>query len=277
MLTIKEFLQQKLDIQPKKVHKELNHKLWHAMTLDRAIQVVESGVMIPYTSHRFWKDGILRHDKHPEYESSNWMHGWSFTRTKQYAVGWGQIVFEFDKEKVLEDFKIKPICWGATIKRPPKIGDIKRETEEFILSGGIKESTEYYKGIVKKFDEEYDQLVDQENRTPEQEQRLKEICDYNWMDEWRKPVGKEMDIKSKCTGIYISERHLDILQEYKPERLKKIMEHPLYKGLLKKNPKNILENVGIFVKNKNDKTIEKLNKNKKPLEIKKKNLRIPKI
>lgn len=257
MSSVKDFLERKLNIKIKKPHKEYKNKLWHAMKIENAIKALSNGFLEPHTSHRFWKDGILRNDSHPEYEDSNWRHGWSLTRNKQYAISWGQVILEFDKDEIRKTHKITPVCWGALITRKPKFGHGKRETEEFVLSGGVKESTNYYKKQAIIVEEEYDEIFDKEKKTEKDLSRLSEIEDYNWIEEWSKPVGKKLNIEKNCVGVYLCERFLDIYKDKQSEELRFIIEHPLFKGFLSKKDELVPIDIADLMRNKNNKTTKK--------------------
>lgn len=231
MESVQEFLDRKL-------HRQYKESLWHAMSIENALSAINDGALTPHTSHRVWRDGVKRKDNHPEYEDSLWATGWSLTRDKNFALKWGPIILEFDKQEIKNNFKIMQISWNYTI---PKINtDHKKEREEFVLSGAIKQSTNFYKQRGEAFDAEYDELYDKklDGKITVEEQRRLEIAEkYNWFEEWKSPVGKKLPLERNCIGIYLSKEKFDT--GLFNDDIQKIKDHKLFKGFLSSN---IIEN-----------------------------------
>lgn len=83
------------------------------------------------TTQRYWPDGKRRKDNDPEYQSSNWMKGVSFTRDIKFAMKWGSAVIAVDKSIIAQRHKIVPFNWGYSI---PSGNHHKREREEFVIT-----------------------------------------------------------------------------------------------------------------------------------------------
>lgn len=214
----------------------LNHlqssrqSLWHAISVENASVRLEEGSLKPFTSHRYWGDGIRRKEDDPLYDDSYWMYGWSMTRKREYAFQWNSVVLEFDAEKIANQFKIIPIAWNNLFKHNKTFQ--KKEFEEFILSKKIGKSILE----LKKEDEENDILLDKLYDLPETEEtekKIKEISSIpSWFHRWKSSYGKELNLSKCLKAIYINEEVLKLYSQSKQdvEILQNIINHPLYKG-----------------------------------------------
>lgn len=245
MESIDNFLNRKL--KSKKVKKENKHyinTLWHATSIENVLKVLENDHLKPYTKHRYWEDGKVRKDNDPQYEDSRWKNGWSLTRNKLYALSWNTVVLEFDREKINQNFKIEPLCWGYLISQIKRT-NYKRELEDFVLSGGSRESINYYKELNEKNIEEYDNLSDKKysdaGLTKAEEERLNhfENTKFGWMSLWEQPDGRNLSLSKNCLGIYLNKENVEE-NDFKSESIIKIMSHPLFKGFLSGTGKHSL-------------------------------------
>lgn len=243
MESIEDFLERKL-------HKQYKESLWHAMKIENALLAIKDDSLTPYTNHRVWRDGLKRKDNDPQYEDSLWVTGWSLTRDKNFALNWGPIILEFDKEEIKQNFKIMQISWNYSI--PNINANHKKEREEFVLSGGIKMSINDFKKKGEELDELYDQLLDKKfdgNITKEEIKQLEMAESYNWQKEWQKPAGKNLPLKKNCIGIYLSKEKFDD-GYYSNENIEEIKKHKLFKGFLSKD---ISENTILEIKKRKNK------------------------
>lgn len=109
--------------------------LWHGTTVENAIKVFSEGVFKAFTSQRFWDNGLFLKEDHPDYEKSKFMYGWCMSRDINVSKKFGEILFAFKKEKLKNNFKVKPYAWNFCLVKDD--AHAKQEREEFILSGGF--------------------------------------------------------------------------------------------------------------------------------------------
>jgi hypothetical protein len=228
-----------------KEHKPLSTSLFHAMKPEYALAALERGYLEPRTSHRFWLDGKRRKDDAPDYESSSWMKGFSFTRSKEYAEKWGLVVLEFDRDKLKQHFKTFLISWNFLISQSKNINK-KKETEEFIYCGGVIPSIPELQEIDRIRDEKIDQLYDAiylmgKDLTPDQADMVKDMKlsleklenEPNWHKKFTDmPLGRNIDLFKYCKRIYIPEKELDFVRKIYPE----LEKHPNFKRINENNP-----------------------------------------
>jgi hypothetical protein len=166
-----------------------------------AIKAIEDNEIVGSTTQRFWPDGKRRKDNEPDYQSSYWMKGASFTRDFNYAASWGCVVLEIDQIILTQRTKIMPLNWGYSI---PSGNDHKREREEF--------------AITKKTPDTYNDIDADGEEIPTK---------FNYK-RFSKPEGAIKNLDKMLLGIYVDWRKMD-----HPEKIKILLDHPKFKGLYK--------------------------------------------
>jgi hypothetical protein len=186
----------------------------------------------PHTSQRYWPEGKRLKDDHPEYEDSYWMYGWSMTRKKEYAMNWAGVVFEFDHEKIQQQFEIKPFSWNFLFNHNKVMK--KKEFEEFVISSYFEKSIPQLKKEQEtrheRMDEIDDQLWKEDDETIKarlNNERLQLSAVPSWMDIWQSPKGRSLDLNICLKGIYVDE----FLVKLYPKEIEIIMNHPKFKGV----------------------------------------------
>lgn len=109
--------------------------LYHAIKSDRAIIALNDNKLGGYSYQRIWGDGKRLKEDSPEYKNSDYLRGISTSRDIEYCAKWNDIIFVFDKEKIKNKYKILPYNWGFHIGNGYRQRSIKREREEFIITG----------------------------------------------------------------------------------------------------------------------------------------------
>lgn len=109
--------------------------LYHSLKADRAKQCLSNNEIKGYTGHRMWEDGTLKKDDSLEYDDCFYMKGLSTTRSFEYAKNWNSVVLELDKDLLKHNHKIVLYNWGHLIGNGYKQRTIKRELEEFVVTG----------------------------------------------------------------------------------------------------------------------------------------------
>ena len=209
--------------------------LFHGMNIDRAIDFIKSGKMKGYTAQRFWEDGIYRKENDPEYNSSKWMFGWSFSRCKYKSSKFGKIVFSFDRKKINYNFKVIPYVWQYKLKNNV---NYKNELEDFVLSGYILDSRINHNKNIKNIENEIDLLYKELNNNLNSEESIKIIkdninkkediyekigFDYCFMN----PLGREISL-SICHGFFIKKDE----DSFEDQRIKELEKHDLFLGFI---------------------------------------------
>lgn len=213
-------------------NKSSRQSLWHGIKIENAKTALENMKLEPHTSQRYWPDGKRLKDDHPNYEDSFWMYGWSMTRKKEYAMNWAGVVFEFDHEKIQQQFEIKPFAWNFLFKHNKGIQ--KKEFEEFVISSYFEKSIPQ----LKREQEEKDVLIDSiyESISKEKDEIIKEklknqrdkLLDIpSWMNIWQSPKGRSLDLNSCLKGVYIDE----FLIGLNCKENDFIINHPKFKGV----------------------------------------------
>jgi hypothetical protein len=209
--------------------------LWHGLKVSHAAKQLEQGVLEAHTSHRYWPDGIRRKENDPLYEDSFWMYGWSMTRKREYACGWGSVVFELDAEKIAQSFEVMPISWNNLFSHHKTFQ--KKEFEEFVISFKDNRTIQNLKDADIQRDNDIDKLEQQQRKvdidSPEYQALAQQIdalyAKPSWFKEWENPKGRPLDLNKCLKGIYINEEDKKIFEGY--EELAVIVNHPLYKGV----------------------------------------------
>lgn len=214
--------------------------LWHGVNGHHVLDILKQGYFEPHTSHRFWADGIRRKDNDSAYEDSKWMYGWSMSRDLTVSRGFGDILFVFEKAGIQKQFKVKPYCWGFSMRNS---FSHKREKEDFVLSGGVIDSKKSYEQRYAELEKELDSLEDiiySKEKTLEQKDaaRLRlaeveaEMDKTNFMRDFCSPHGKNLPV-SKAKGFFINISRESIMDESELSAdHKKMMEHPMFLGFI---------------------------------------------
>lgn len=128
--------------------------LFHSLRMSYAEHALKQNKLFGTVSHRFLPNGkplknlqypghfFMKYRNNPEtlkseypeiykdieeYESSIWIRGISLTRSRKFAEEWNSVVFVLDQEKLIQNYKIKPMNW---LSSPYKY---KKEQEEFLM------------------------------------------------------------------------------------------------------------------------------------------------
>lgn len=187
--------------------------LWHGITISHFMKYLDQGYLDARTSHRHWEGGQSFNENHPNYRTSHYVKGWSFTRERNYAFTWRDITILFDADLIRRDFKMMPISWSA--RRNPKNNN-KIEMEEFIVSNYIsKNETE--------IQEEYSNKL----HSLSGDDRRRFLQEYpDWFDYLDSKGLKTIDIQKYVKGFFISNDIVDIY----PDEVSELCKHPLFKG-----------------------------------------------
>lgn len=221
---------------------ELNSQgvLWHGVNGHNVLDILKQGYFEPRTSHRFWADGIRRKDNDAAYEDSKWMYGWSMSRDLTVSRGFGDILFVFEKAEIQKQFKVKPYCWGFSMRHS---FSHKREKEDFVLSGGVVNSKNSYEQRYAELEKELDSLeniIYSKEKTLDQKDAARlslaeveaEMDKTNFMRDFCNPHGKNLPV-SKAKGFFINISKESIMDESELSAdHKKMMEHPMFLGFI---------------------------------------------
>lgn len=238
-MDIKSFLQEKLltekdfVLDPNK-NNGSRQSLWHGLKPNHAAEAIKLMELVPHTSQRFWPNGQRLKENHPDYENSYWMYGWSTTRKKEYAMNWGEVVFELDHEKIQQNFEIKPFSWNYLFKHVNHMK--KHEFEEFIISHYFNRSIP----DLKREQEERDNLIDQllisirDIKNQEEINKIKKEIEElekipSWFKIWESPKGKNLNLNNCLKGIYIEDFLMKESKLFEKD-LSVLIEHELFKG-----------------------------------------------
>lgn len=186
--------------------------LYHAISADRASNALISNSLGGYTTQRFWPDGKRRRENDPGYENSWWYKGISTTRDLRYAAKWNYVVFEFDKNKLNQKYKIIPYAWNYHMSDSPSPFPNdhfrhKIEKEEFVITGKMPP-------FMTPLSNEFDELPE-----PEQDKHIELFNTFT-----DKPIGKIEPLDKFLTGIYVTKE----LDGYH------FRNSPLFKGILRR-------------------------------------------
>lgn len=245
-MEIKEFINHKILTDKDLLEINLNNlsgarqSLWHATKIEHMPEVLSSMELKPYTSQRYWEDGKRYKDDHPNYEESGWMYGWSMTRKKEYAMEWGGVILELDHAAINQRFEIKPFSWNYLFKHNDKMK--KKEFEEFVVASYFNKSIPQLKREeaqrMELEDELYDKIYEKGISEEEKERlklKIKELEQYpSWMQIWKEPRGKSIDLNTCLKAIYLKDVHYEIYSKSSRNELSIILEHPKFKGIIKK-------------------------------------------
>lgn len=208
--------------------------LWHGLSAERALEVLNQGFIKPHSVQRFWSDGMYYEDSHPEYDSSFWANGWSMSRDLQVAKKFAirGIVFAFNTNLIKQSFKVVPYSWAGAIPNSTPFSR-KKEREEYVLSGGVFQSENFYKQKEEQIKKEIEEV---NKKRKAKEISLKEkkalIADLEnklktntFEHHFYTPHGKEMPLENTF-GFFISEKRpsAGVCSE--------LEKHPLFLGYL---------------------------------------------
>lgn len=180
--------------------------LFHGLSEDRFSHALADGFLKPYTSHRIHKILPIVWRKDAEYDNCQYHFGWSMTRNIDVAKRFGgaPIILAFDKDKISHNFKISPVDWNA--QRSPDMR-LENEQEEFVFSGGVVESTNYFKKKAEKLLE----LMESPNLSNQEEnayyEEYEKCLEYKSL--YRIPQGKNLSLRY-LVGFYLEEELKDL-------------------------------------------------------------------
>lgn len=197
--------------------------LWHSIKHQNIADIFANGFLEARTTHRYWRNGMVYRDNQGEvYENSHYMKGWSMTRDKDYAFGWGAVTFLFDWEALKRDFKMKTISWSY---RGAYCNDnFDKEREEFVISDFMNQTIEEIK-------EEYfeigDKIYDEQGREAFEKWRDENGSDY--IEYWQRKGSRKIEFSKYLKGIFVCKESYDI---YKGRDFDVVINHPLFKGFV---------------------------------------------
>lgn len=186
--------------------------LFHALNVSYAKKALEENKLGGYSHQRSWEGGIRYKDDHPKYEESDYIRGISTTRDIEYASKFNQIIFVFDSDKIKQKYKVLPYNWGYLIGKGYKQKSIKREREEFIVTGHS-----YLKDVEK---DEDDYFEDDNMKSRNLNIQISKMLE--------KPKGYIEPLNKYLIGFFISGRLYDLMSE---ENKKYFENHKKYLGV----------------------------------------------
>lgn len=195
--------------------------LWHGVDIENAAKIIDNGKFEARTTQRYWPDGLRRKDNHPKYNSSQIMKGWSMTRDFLFAASWSNVVFELDKAKIQERFKIQPFSWNSSMN---SIRDHKKEREEFVIARFTGKSFDDYRDMYEKM---IDDIYEEYEKTGDRS-ILNDFPYDNFFDLIKAPESKTIPIEF-CKSIYLDSQ-VEKIYGSDNKDIKTIKSNPLYKG-----------------------------------------------
>lgn len=203
----------------------LKHKgLWHGVKFKNTMNIFNKNCIEARTTQRYWKEGqFFFDDQRTEYEKSFFLKGWSTTRSKFYAMSWGEVVFLLDEEKIKRDFEVKPFAWNATIRHA---FDFKKETEEFIVSNRMNKTFEELKD---EFHDKLDMLYEDDNQS-EIDHFLEVTCSgQDFIGYFKQSGDRSISLSAYVKGFFICD-HKPIANDLDDADYLFLTEHPLFLG-----------------------------------------------
>lgn len=200
--------------------------LWHGLSMENFLIMLEDGEMKARTNHRYWLEGKHYFDDENEYDSSFWMKGWSTSRDKFFSMTWGAVVLLLDEELIKRDFQVKPISWISTLRSAQ---NIKQEREEFIVA---EKGSMTFEGLKEQFESICDELEELDNSDPfasHLEDFLKNTCNNEgFIGYFKSPASKTIDFNKYVKGFFLRDATRAPKDEIKEHE--KLSKHPLFKG-----------------------------------------------
>ena len=112
------------------VFETLSASLYHGTNFYAALQVIKTNTILDKTPHQF---------------PSGPMNGVSLTRSRRFAMHWGDIIFELDRNRLAQRHRLIPFnYWHRGTERSQS--DAREEAEEFII-GSIAPADRYIMAI----------------------------------------------------------------------------------------------------------------------------------
>lgn len=197
--------------------------------------------ILGYTSQRYWEDGRRYKENDENYNNSYWMKGISMSRDFNYALGWGAVLFIFDKDLIQKKHEIQPYSWNFHINSEDNLHS-KKEREDFVI---LSKKKKYYKNKENPdWIEEYNQIKDVDieelkKQLPEDEiismiklkSKLRKEQENINIKDLKEPEG-EFDFSSNgLVGIVLREHILRIYGLEDPT-VQYIINHPSFLGIL---------------------------------------------
>lgn len=200
--------------------------LWHGMDILHFLSALSDGCLTGRTTQRYWKNGRTYFDDEQEYESSFFMKGWSTTRDRNYAFGWGDVVLLLDEDAIKRDFKVKPYSWASTMRNAQ---NLKKEREEFVIAEYLNLT---FDGIKELFEKTIDDF-DNQGKKKEAYDFLHDVCGgEGFIGLWRQPAKKTISIDKYVKGFFLrSDPYTDTMKA----QFEELVSHPMFLGFYSKS------------------------------------------
>lgn len=203
--------------------------LWHGLSAERALEVLNQGFIKPHSVQRFWSNGMFYEDTHPSYDSSIWFNGWSMSRDLQVAKKFAMrgIIFAFNIQTIKQNFKVVPYSWAGAIPNSTPFNR-KKEREEYVLSGGVFQSEDFYEQKREEIKQEIAN-VNKKYKGKEKKEKIqsleKSLVENSFNHHFYTPHGKEMLLENTF-GFFVSDKSPS------KEICEKLENHPLFLGYI---------------------------------------------
>ena len=203
--------------------------LWHSIKQEHIESILTNNHLEARTTQRYWVNGVIYRDNQKEqYHQSHYMKGWSMTRDKDYAFGWGSVTLLFNWELLRRDFKIRTFSWsylGSYCK-----GNFDKEREEFVISN-------YMSQTIDEIEQEYftitDSIYDVQGKEALNEW-MKENGS-NYIDYWQRKGLRTICLSKYLKAIFVCKESYEI---YNGRGFDMAVNHPLFKGFINRDESN---------------------------------------
>jgi hypothetical protein len=203
--------------------------VFHALTVERAVNILKNNKIQGFTHQRIWPDGIRRKNNDPEYNNSYTIKGISTTRDFNFAYIWGDVILILNLDDIKRSKKVIPYSWNYSDRY---CSNYKKEKEEFIQLAIIKHSFQVKHN--KDWIEEFKHLK------KSKKEHEKEDYDYLYnfylqegekydVAELKKPYG-ELDLNKCLSGFFVRKTSQE--HNHLKEGVSFLSNHPLFKGFI---------------------------------------------
>ena len=203
--------------------------VYHALTVERATEIINNMKIKGFTHQRIWPDGIRRKNNDPEYNNSHTIKGISTTRDFNFAYIWGDVILILNLDEIKKSYKVMPYSWNFSDRY---CTNYKKEKEEFIQLAQINHSFQVKHN--KDWIEEFEHLKKSKKEHDQEEYDylynfyLQEGEKYD-VAELQKPYG-ELDISKCLIGFFLRKTCKEY--NYLKEGVEILSNHPLFKGFI---------------------------------------------
>lgn len=112
----------------------MNSRLYHAVSCDNFSGMLATNSIRGYSTHRLHRNGTVPWERSYKkdgsyskaYLESEWHFGICLTRSRRFALGWNDVVLEFDRNALKSRYRIRPYNWSTS--------KLKAELEEFLIT-----------------------------------------------------------------------------------------------------------------------------------------------